>query len=94
MNPEITAILWVGLGDGLGAVARYSVGTAIAHLAGSKILWGTLTVKYPGVLSPRLFRHSGTVGRIHTTRPRYSLPCGAWRLWRLQDLFRLQPGNT
>lgn len=48
MNPDITTTLWVALGGGLGAVARYSIGTAIAHLAGTKVLWGTLAVNILG----------------------------------------------
>jgi fluoride ion exporter CrcB/FEX len=30
MNPDITATLWIALGGGLGAVARYGIGTAQA----------------------------------------------------------------
>jgi CrcB protein len=48
MSPEITETLWVGLGGGLGGVARYSIGIAIACLAGSKFLWGTLIVNILG----------------------------------------------
>jgi CrcB protein len=48
MNPDITTTLWVALGGGLGGVARYSIGTAIARLAGNKVLWGTLAVNIVG----------------------------------------------
>jgi fluoride ion exporter CrcB/FEX len=48
MNPDITTTLWVALGGGLGGVARYSIGTAIARLAGNKALWGTLAVNILG----------------------------------------------
>lgn len=48
MNPAITTYLWAALGGGLGSVGRYSIGTAIARLAGSKVLWGTLRVNILG----------------------------------------------
>jgi CrcB protein len=47
MSSELAATIWVGIGGGLGGVARYSIERLMVRLAGAAA-WGTLVVNVLG----------------------------------------------
>ncbi len=46
----MTMVLWVALGGGLGAVARYLTGGLVGAWIGTGFPWGTMTVNVVGAL--------------------------------------------
>ena len=47
MSSELAATIWVGIGGGLGGVARYAIEQLMVRLAGA-VVWGTLLVNVLG----------------------------------------------
>jgi fluoride exporter len=47
MSSELPATIWVGIGGGLGGVARYAIEQLMVRLAGA-VVWGTLLVNVLG----------------------------------------------
>jgi CrcB protein len=44
----LAATLWVAIGSGIGGVARFWVGVAVARFAGEAFPWGTLLINVVG----------------------------------------------
>ncbi len=47
MSSEFAATIWVGIGGGLGSVARYAIEQLMVRLTGA-VVWGTLVVNVLG----------------------------------------------
>jgi CrcB protein len=48
MSPDLAATIWIGLGGGFGAVARYAIERLMTHFVGSEFPWGTFVVNVVG----------------------------------------------
>ena len=48
MSPDLAATIWIGLGGGFGAVARYAIERFMTHFVGSEFPWGTFVVNVVG----------------------------------------------
>jgi CrcB protein len=64
-------VLWVGVGGGVGAIARYTLGLWIAERLGTTFPWGTLIINIMGSL---------LIGIILTVLTEKVIADPAWRL--------------